>query len=74
LPSARTLERIVNRAGLSCPPLRLAPATARTESPGPQAQDSNQVHQVDFVRPRYVQDDRTRYSFLNCRDVFDQAV
>ena len=74
LPSARTIERIVNRAGLSCPPLQLAPRIARTEYPGPQAQDSNQVHQVDFVGPRYLKDDSTRYYFLVCRDVFDQAV
>lgn len=52
LPSARTIERIVNRFGLSCPPLRLAQQIARTEYPGPQAQDSNQVHQVDFAGPR----------------------
>ena len=74
LPSARTIERIVNRSGLSCPPLQLAKEIARTEYPGPQAQDSNQVHQVDFVGPRYLKGDHTRYYFLVCRDVFDQAV
>lgn len=74
LPSARTIERIVSRAGLSCPQLQLAPRIARTEYPGPQAQDSNQVHQVDFVGPRSLKGDRTRYYFLVCRDVFDQAV
>jgi len=74
LPSARTIERIVNRAGLSCPPLQLAPRIARSQYPGPQAQESNQVHQVDFVGPRYLRNDRTRYYFLVCRDVFDQAI
>ena len=74
LPSARTIERIVNQAGLTCPPLRLASRISRSEYPGPQAQDSNQVHQVDFVGPRYLKGDRTRYYFLVCRDVFDQAV
>lgn len=74
LPSVRTIERIVNQAGLSCPPLRLARPIARTEYPGPQPQTSNQVHQVDFVGPRYLQGDRTRYYFLVCRDVFAQAV
>src|SRR5688572_16328983 len=39
VPSLRTIARIVNRAGLSCPPLQLAPRIARTEYPGPQAQD-----------------------------------
>lgn len=74
LPSARTIERIVNQAGLTCPPLRLARQISRTEYPGPQPQESNQVHQVDFVGPRYLKGDRTRYYFLVCRDVFDQAV
>ncbi|MBV7335226.1 DDE-type integrase/transposase/recombinase [Chloroflexi bacterium TSY] len=74
LPSVRTIERIVNQAGLTCPPLRLANQISRTEYPGPQPQDSNQVHQVDFVGPRYLKGDRTRYYFLTCRDIFDQAV
>jgi len=74
LPSARTNERIVNQVGLTCPPLRLASRISRTEYPGPQPQESNQVHQVDFVGPRYLKGDRTRYYFLVCRDVFDQAV
>jgi putative transposase len=74
LPSLRTIERIVARAGLTCPPLRLAPQLARTEYPGPQAQDSNQIHQVDVVGPRYLKGDKTRYYFLVCKDVFDQAV
>jgi transposase InsO family protein len=74
LPSLRTIERIVNQAGLTCPPLRLASRISRTEYPGPQPQDSNQVHQVDFVGPRYLKGDRTRYYFLVCRDIYDQAV
>ena len=74
LPCLRTIERIVARAGLTCPPLRLAPRLARSQYPGPQAQDSNQVHQVDVVGPRYLKGDKTRYYFLVCKDVFDQAV
>jgi len=74
LPCLRSLERIITRAGLSCPPLRLAPQLSKTEYPAPQAQDSNQVHQVDVVGPRYLKGDSTRYYFLVCKDVFDQAV
>jgi len=74
VPSLRTIERIVARAGLTCPPLRLASQLARTEYPGPQAQDSNQVHQIDVVGPRYLKGDKTRYYFVVCKDVFDQAV
>jgi hypothetical protein len=60
VPSVRTIERIVHRAGWSCPPLQRAPRIARTEYPGPQAQESNQVHQVDCVGPRYLKGDKTR--------------
>lgn len=74
LPSQRTIERIVNDAGLTCPTLSLARRISRTEYPGPQPQASNQVHQVDFVGPRYLEGDSARYYFLVCRDVFDHAV
>ena len=74
LPSLRTIERIVTRAGLSCPPLRLTSRIARNDYPSPQAQDSNQVHQIDVVGPRYLKKDSTRYYFLVCKDVFDQSV
>jgi len=74
LPSLRTIDRLVERAGLTCPPLRLARRLPQTVYPGPQATDSNQVHQVDVVGPRYLKGDRTRYYFLICKDRFDQAV
>lgn len=44
------------------------------EYPGPQAHDSNHVHQVDVVGPRYLKEDSTRYYFLIDKDVFDQSV
>jgi transposase InsO family protein len=74
LPCPRTINRIIARAGLSCPPLRLAPRIARNEYPGPQARDSNHVHQVDVVGPRYLKGRSTRYYFLVCKDVFDQSI
>ena len=74
LPSLRTIERIVARAGLTCPPLRLSPRLARSEYPAPRAQDSNQVHQVDVVGPRYLKGKSTRYYFLVCKDIFDQSI
>ena len=74
LPCLRTIERIVARAGLSCPPLRLAPRIAGNQYPGPQARDSNHVHQVDVVGPRYLKGSSTRYYFLVCKDVFDQSI
>ena len=74
LPSLRTIRRIIVRAGLSCPPLRLSPRITRNEYPGPQARDSNHVHQIDVVGPRYLKGDSTRYYFLVCKDVFDQSI
>ena len=74
LPCLRTINRIIARAGLSCPPLRLAPRIARNEYPGPQARDSNHVHQVDVVGPRYLKGSSTRHYFLVCKDVFDQSI
>lgn len=74
VPCPRTIERIVARAGLTCPPLRLAPKLVQSDYPAPQAHDSNQLHQVDFVGPRYLKGDKTRYYFLVCKDVFDRAV
>jgi transposase InsO family protein len=74
LPSVRTVARILQRAGLTNPSLRLAQSLARSDYPGPQAQDTNQLHQVDVVGPRYLIGDKTRYYFLICKDVFDQAV
>jgi len=74
LPGLRTINRIIARAGLSCPPLRLTQRIARNEYPGPQARDSNQVHQVDVVGPRYLKGSSTRYYFLVCKDIFDQSI
>ena len=74
LPSLRTIRRIITRAGLSCPPLRLSRRITHNEYPGPQARDSNHLHQIDVVGPRYLKGDSTRYYFLVCKDVFDQSV
>lgn len=73
LPALRTIEGIVARAGLTCPPLRLARRLAQSEYPGPGARDSNELHQVDLVGPRHLSGDATDYYFLICRDVFDGA-
>jgi len=74
LPALRTIEAIINRAHLSCPPLRLARRLTSSEYPGPVARDSNEVHQVDLVGPRDLQGDSTDYYFLICRDSFDGAL
>jgi len=74
LPSLRTIERLLERASLTGPPVRLARRLAQTNDPGPQAHASNQRHQGDVVGPRYLQGDQTPYDFLVCKDAFDQAI
>lgn len=73
-PSLRTINRVLAQAGLSCPPVRFAPSISRNAYPGPQAQDSNQIHQVDVVGPRYLKKEKTRYYFLTYKDIFDQSI
>lgn len=74
IPTIRTIDRILQRANLTSPPLRLARRVPLSTYPGPQAHDSNAVHQVDIVGPRYLKGDKTKYYFLLCKDAFDQAV
>lgn len=74
IPTLRTIERVLQRAHITSPRLRLARRLPQSAYPGPQANDSNQVHQVDLVGPRYLRGDRTKYYFYICKDAFDQAV
>jgi len=74
LPTLRTIERILQRANLTSPRLRLARRLPRSSYPVPPAHDSNQLHQVDLVGPRYLHGDKTKYYFAVCKDVFDQSV
>jgi hypothetical protein len=74
LPTLRTIDRVLQRANLTSPRLRLARRLPRSAYPGPQAHDSNEVHQVDLVGPRYLTGHKTKYYFLVCKDAFDQAV
>ena len=51
VPALRTIERILQREGLTQPRQRLEMAPPLKAYPGPKAKDSNQVHQLDFVGP-----------------------
>src|SRR5262245_32831529 len=73
LPCERTIERVLERNGLTAPRVRLAPLLPRQEYPGPQARASNQLHQVDLVGPVYLKG-RRRYSIWVGKDAFDGAV
>jgi putative transposase len=74
LPSERTIERVLERNGLTAPRVRLAPLLPRQEYPGPQAQTSNQLHEVDLVGPIYLQGSGHRYYIWIGKDAFDGAV
>jgi len=74
LPSARTIERVLERNGETVPKVRLAPYLARSTYPKPQATFSNQLHQVDAVGPLYLKGNRQRYYIFTCKDVYDGAV
>jgi transposase InsO family protein len=74
LPHPRTIERVLQRNGLTAPRVRLAPLLPRQEWPGPQARASNELHEVDLVGPVYLLGSGHRYYIWVCKDVFDGAV
>jgi Winged helix-turn helix/Integrase core domain len=74
LPSLRTIERVLQRNGLTAPRVRLALLLPRQEYPGPQARASNELHEVDLVGPIYLQGRSHRYYIWVGKDAFDGAV
>jgi transposase InsO family protein len=70
LPSPRTVERVLQRHGITTPRERLP----RQVYPAPQAQQSNQLHPVDLVGPIYLKGKRRRFYIWVCEDAFDGAV
>jgi putative transposase len=74
LPCERTIERVLERNGLTAPRVRLAPLLPRQEDPGPQARASNDLHEVDLVGPVDLKRGRHRYDSWVGKDVFDGAV
>jgi len=74
LPNPRTIERVLQRHGLTAPRVRLAPLLPRQEWPGPQARASNELHEVDLVGPVYLLGCGHRYYIWVGKDIFDGAV
>jgi putative transposase len=74
LPCERTIERVLERNGLTAPRVRLAPLLPRQEHPGPQARAANDLHEVDLVGPIYLKGRRQRYYIWVGKDAFDGAV
>jgi hypothetical protein len=74
LPCLRTIERVLERNGLTAPRVRLAPLLPRQEWPGPQARASNELHEVDLVGPVYLKGNPHRSYLWVGKDTFDGAV
>src|SRR5438067_688313 len=74
LPCERTIERVLERNGLTAPRVRLAPLLPRQDYPGPQARASNDLHEVDLVGPIYLKGSGHRYYIRVGKDAFDSAV
>jgi hypothetical protein len=60
-PCERTIERVLERNGLTAPRVPLAPLLPRQQWPGPQARAANELHEVDLVGLIYLQGRSQRY-------------
>ena len=74
LPCERTIQRVLQRNGVTAPRVRLAPLLPRQEYPGPQARASNELHEVDLVGPISLKGTRPRYYIWVGKAAFDGAV
>src|SRR5262249_35568759 len=74
LPSERTIERVLERNGLTAPRVRLATLLPRQQYPGPQTRASDELHEVDLVGPIYLLGSGHRYYLWVGKDAFDGAV
>jgi transposase InsO family protein len=74
LPSSRTIERVLERNGVTVPRIHLVPFLSDATYPTPHAGESNQLHQVDSVGPLYLKGNRQRYYIFVGKDVYDGAV
>jgi transposase InsO family protein len=75
VPCVRTIERVLQRNGVTLPRVRLARFLPTHIYPAPQASDSNHLHQVDLVGPICLKGQKQRYYiFFVCKDVFDGAI
>jgi transposase InsO family protein len=74
LPSTRTIERVLQRRGVTLPRERLPRLLPRQDYPSPQARQSNDLHEVDLVGPIYLKGRRQRYYIWVGKDRFDGAV
>jgi transposase InsO family protein len=73
-PSLRTIDRVLQRNGITLPRLRRPRLLPRQLYPGPKAEQSNELHEVDLVGPLYLKGRSQRYYIWVCKDAFDGAV
>ena len=74
LPCVRTIERVLERNGVTMPRVQLAKFLPEHVYPTPQVHASNQLHEVDLVGPIYLKGQNQRYYIFICKDVFDGSV
>jgi putative transposase len=73
-PSLRTIDRVLQRNGITLPRLRRPRLLPRQIYPVPKAEHSNDLHQVDLVGPIYLKGRHQRYYIWVGKDAFDGAV
>jgi putative transposase len=73
-PSLRTIDRVLQRNGITLPRLRRPRLLPRQLYPAPKAEQSNDLHEVDLVGPIYLKGRSQRYYIWVCKDPFDGAV
>jgi putative transposase len=74
LPSLRTIDRVLQRNGITLPRLRRPRLLPRQVYPAPKAERSNDLHEVDLVGPIYLRGRSRRHYIWVCKDAFDGAV
>ena len=73
LPALRTIERLLQEESLTTPREREDLAPVLREYPAPKAKDSNDVHQLDLISPRYIEGDSSKIYFVVVKDIFDKS-
>lgn len=74
VPAISTIEHILRRHGLTHPKVKAQRPQATREYPRPQAQKSNDVHQLDLVGPWYLEHQSTKHYLYVLKDVASLAV
>lgn len=73
VPAISTIEGMLHRHGQTQPRQRVSVAPICRSYPRPKVEDSNDLHAVDLIGPRYLKGDSTKYYYPVLKDLFDQA-